>query len=130
MCFVTCQAGYKFKRRLKVAGPRVPRRTETLLAAQGPLATLAMASVWVKRELDSVALTISHRNLCWYALEAIAVHYPRTMPDQPAYTGNGRTLNIEISRKMAGLVVSLPLYPDMSNEQQDYVIEQVMQYFA
>ncbi len=59
-----------------------------------------------------------------------AVHYPRTMPDQPAYTSNGRTLNIEISRKMADLVVSLPLFPDMSNEQQDYVIEQVMRYFA
>ena len=27
-----------------------------------------MAPVWVKRELDSVAPTISHRNLRWYAL--------------------------------------------------------------
>src|SRR5438552_12554654 len=38
VCFVTCQAGYKFKQRLKVVGPRVPRRTEALLAAKGPIA--------------------------------------------------------------------------------------------
>ncbi|MGE3682007.1 MAG: DegT/DnrJ/EryC1/StrS family aminotransferase [Bdellovibrionales bacterium] len=55
-----------------------------------------------------------------------AVHYPRTMADQPAYEGRGRTLPIPISRKMADRVVSLPLYPDMTDEIQDYVIEQVM----
>jgi UDP-2-acetamido-2-deoxy-ribo-hexuluronate aminotransferase len=59
-----------------------------------------------------------------------AVHYPRTMPDQPAYKELGRTLNIDISRKLADLVVSLPLYPDMSDDQQDYVIETVLKYFA
>lgn len=58
-----------------------------------------------------------------------AVHYPRTMADQPAYQGRGRTLNIEVSRRMADLVVSLPLYPDMTDEIQDYVIEQVMRFF-
>jgi hypothetical protein len=50
------------------------------LTGSGRLATLAMASVWVKRELDSVALTISHRNLCWYALgyrRALSAHQPQ-----------------------------------------------------
>jgi UDP-2-acetamido-2-deoxy-ribo-hexuluronate aminotransferase len=59
-----------------------------------------------------------------------AVHYPRTMPDQPAYEGHGRTLNIEVSRKMASMVVSLPLYPDMTDEISDYIIENVRQYFT
>lgn len=59
-----------------------------------------------------------------------AVHYPRTMPDQPAYEGHGRTLNIEVSRKMAETVVSLPLYPDMNDEISDYIIENVRQYFG
>lgn len=59
-----------------------------------------------------------------------AVHYPRTMPDQPAYQNNGRIVSIEVSRKMANVVVSLPLFPDMSSEQQDYVIEQVLEYFS
>lgn len=55
-----------------------------------------------------------------------AVHYPRTMPDQPAYEKLGRTLDISISRKMAETVVSLPLYPDMTDDIQDYVIENVI----
>jgi UDP-2-acetamido-2-deoxy-ribo-hexuluronate aminotransferase len=59
-----------------------------------------------------------------------AVHYPRTMPDQPAYTDNGRVVGIEVSRSMAEAVISLPLYPDMNDEQQDYVIDQVNQFFA
>ncbi len=59
-----------------------------------------------------------------------AVHYPRTMPDQPAYKDHGRTLNIEFSRQLAQRVVSLPLYPDMSDDQQDYVIETVLKYFS
>lgn len=59
-----------------------------------------------------------------------AVHYPRTMADQPAYKENGRTLNIEVSRKMADLVVSLPMYPDMSDDLQDHVIEQVLKFFS
>ena len=59
-----------------------------------------------------------------------AVHYPRTMPDQPAYRERGRTLNIDVSRRLAETVVSLPLYPDMKEEQQDYVIENVLGFFA
>jgi len=55
-----------------------------------------------------------------------AVHYPRTMADQPAYTSNGRIMDITISRRMADKVVSLPLYPDMNDSIQDYVIEQVL----
>jgi UDP-2-acetamido-2-deoxy-ribo-hexuluronate aminotransferase len=55
-----------------------------------------------------------------------AVHYPRTMPDQPAYTKSGRVLDITTSRKMAEVVMSLPMYPDLTDELQDYVIEQVM----
>lgn len=59
-----------------------------------------------------------------------AVHYPRTMPDQPAYEKIGIIHNIEVSRKLASVVVSLPLYPDMTDADQDYVIETVLTYFS
>ncbi|MFT3724528.1 MAG: DegT/DnrJ/EryC1/StrS family aminotransferase [Hyphomonadaceae bacterium] len=59
-----------------------------------------------------------------------AVHYPRTMADQPAYAGHGRTLNIEVSRKLAETVVSLPIYPDMTDAIQDQVIDAVLNHFA
>jgi UDP-2-acetamido-2-deoxy-ribo-hexuluronate aminotransferase len=59
-----------------------------------------------------------------------AVHYPRTMPDQPAYKEIGRIHDISASRKLADHVVSLPLFPDMSQDQQDHVIETVVKFFA
>ena len=58
-----------------------------------------------------------------------AVHYPRTMPDQPAYKDIGRVHDISVSRKLADHVVSLPLFPDMTQDQQDYVIETVLKFF-
>lgn len=59
-----------------------------------------------------------------------AVHYPRTMADQPAYQNNGRVLNIEVSRRLADTVVSLPIYPDMTEALQDHVIDAVRAFFA
>jgi UDP-2-acetamido-2-deoxy-ribo-hexuluronate aminotransferase len=59
-----------------------------------------------------------------------AVHYPRIMPDQPAYQDVGRVVGAEVSRKMADLVVSLPLYPDMTDDLQDHVITTVLKFFS
>jgi UDP-2-acetamido-2-deoxy-ribo-hexuluronate aminotransferase len=59
-----------------------------------------------------------------------AILLPKLERFQPAYSKLGRTLSIEVSRKLADLVVSLPLYPDMSEELQDYVIENVLRYFS
>lgn len=59
-----------------------------------------------------------------------AVHYPRTMPDQPAYQDCGRVISQDISRKMTELVVSLPLYPDLTDDLQDHVITTVLKFFS
>ena len=52
------------------------------------------------------------------------------MPDQPAYEKLGRCLTIDISRRLADSVVSLPLYPDMTDDIQDHIIETVLHFFA
>jgi UDP-2-acetamido-2-deoxy-ribo-hexuluronate aminotransferase len=57
------------------------------------------------------------------------VHYPRTMPDQPAYEKIGRCHNIPISRRVAETVVSLPMYPDMTQDIQQRIVETVWSYF-
>lgn len=56
-----------------------------------------------------------------------SIHYPRTMPDQPWYKENGGRVvgEIPVARNAAAQVISLPLYPDMDEKSQDYVIEQV-----
>ena len=59
-----------------------------------------------------------------------AVHYPITMADQPAYRELGRRLELTVARRLAERVVSLPLFPDMSDDQQDHVIETVQSFFV
>jgi len=56
-----------------------------------------------------------------------AVHYPRTIPEQPAYQENGRVSSDEIARTLAATVMSLPIYPDMPDKIQDQVILAVNQ---
>ena len=55
-----------------------------------------------------------------------SVHYPRTMPDQPAYQEIGRVVSAEVSRQLAETVLSLPFYPDMTDQIQDQVIAAVL----
>jgi UDP-2-acetamido-2-deoxy-ribo-hexuluronate aminotransferase len=57
-----------------------------------------------------------------------SVHYPRIMPDQPWYkehTADPKA-QLSVSRNAADHVISLPMYPDMTDEIQDRVIEAVM----
>ena len=56
-----------------------------------------------------------------------SIHYPRIMPDQPWYKENTADPKQElpVSRWAAANVISLPIYPDMTNEVQDQVIKAV-----
>jgi UDP-2-acetamido-2-deoxy-ribo-hexuluronate aminotransferase len=56
-----------------------------------------------------------------------AVHYPRTIPEQPAYQENGRVASDQTARVLAATVMSLPIYPDMTEQIQDQVIKAVNQ---
>lgn len=56
-----------------------------------------------------------------------AVHYPRTMADQPAYQENGRVVSQDTARELAQTVMSLPLYPDMTEQIQAQIIKGVTQ---
>jgi UDP-2-acetamido-2-deoxy-ribo-hexuluronate aminotransferase len=55
-----------------------------------------------------------------------AVHYPRIMPDQPAYQKlAGDTSHLTLARKSAEEVISLPLYPDMTDDVFNAIVERV-----
>lgn len=54
-----------------------------------------------------------------------AVHYPMTMADQPAYKEIATVHDISNARQAAQVVVSLPMYPDMSEAVQNQIIEAV-----
>lgn len=55
-----------------------------------------------------------------------SVHYPKIMPDQPAYQKlAGDTSQLVQARKAADEVISLPLYPDMTDEVFNAIVERV-----
>lgn len=59
-----------------------------------------------------------------------AIHYPKAMPDQPAYQEDRcRLVSASVGRDLSRRVLSLPIFPDMSNEMQDYVIKNVLSFF-
>jgi UDP-2-acetamido-2-deoxy-ribo-hexuluronate aminotransferase len=55
-----------------------------------------------------------------------SIHYPMIMPDQPAYKKlAGDTSLLTESRKAAQEVLSIPIYPDMSEEIMNTIIKKV-----
>lgn len=54
-----------------------------------------------------------------------AVHYPRPLHLQPAYEGCDRAAHVPVSEMVADRVMSLPMSPDLSREDQDRVIDAV-----
>ncbi len=89
-----------------------------------PILKPKRTSAWAQYTLQ-----VPHREELQKKLQAkgvpTAVHYPITMPDQPAYKENGRIVSDEVSRRLATTVLSLPLYPDMPDSVQDQVIRAV-----
>lgn len=55
------------------------------------------------------------------------VHYPVPLNCQPAFAELGyMATQFPVSEKMAGRIMSLPFYPEMSMEQMDYVINEFL----
>ncbi len=60
-----------------------------------------------------------------------SIHYPRTIPDQPWYAEHAPAAPAAIphARWAANSVISLPLYPDMTEDVQKRIIEGVLSVF-
>lgn len=59
------------------------------------------------------------------------IHYPIPVHMQPAYRGKYRTAGIlKNTEKIAGEILSLPLYPEMSNEQVNTVINAILSFYG
>ncbi len=57
-----------------------------------------------------------------------SIHYPRIMPEQPWYKEHANKCigDLKNSRWAADHVISLPMYPDMDDNTQKYIIEQTI----
>lgn len=62
---------------------------------------------------------------------ATGIHYPIPLHLQPAFRLLGfREGEFPISERIAGRVISLPIYPEMPTEHQEYVVEKIHDYFS
>jgi dTDP-4-amino-4,6-dideoxygalactose transaminase len=58
---------------------------------------------------------------------ATAVHYPRSIHQQPAYRGLSHPEPLHVSERLAASVVSIPLYPELSDDEVDAVCDALQQ---
>jgi UDP-2-acetamido-2-deoxy-ribo-hexuluronate aminotransferase len=92
-----------------------------------PTVATGHQSVWAQ-----YTLTIGDRAAFQKTLQdagvPTSIHYPRTMPDQPWYKKNANKCvgDLQNARWAAEHVISLPMYPDMDDKTQTYIIETVL----
>ena len=60
---------------------------------------------------------------------ASGIHYPGAIPDQPVFQTLGASGQWSVAQKEAGRLLSLPLFPEMRDEEVEYVIQQVRAFF-
>ncbi len=60
-----------------------------------------------------------------------AVHYPRILPNLPAYTYLKHTEeDFPVARKYEGEILSLPMYPELNEHQIKYVATQIKNFYS
>lgn len=61
---------------------------------------------------------------------ATGVHYPLPLHLQPAMSELGyHKGDFPLTEELAGEILSLPMFPEITKQQQDYVVEQIKNYF-
>ena len=58
------------------------------------------------------------------------IHYPIPLHLQPAYKNLGfKQKDYPISEKLAKEILSIPIYPELNNEQKSYIVENIKRFF-
>jgi dTDP-4-amino-4,6-dideoxygalactose transaminase len=57
------------------------------------------------------------------------IHYPIPLHLQPAYTSYGfRKGQFPVSEQLASEIVSIPMYPELTNKQRQYVVDHIKKF--
>lgn len=108
---------------------RLARRYDGLLAGLAP----RVRPVAVRPDRTSVyaqyTLLSADRDWLRAALNArgvpTAIHYPVPLHRQPAYREFGAHARAPVSESLAEQVISLPMYPDMTEDVQDRIVQEL-----
>lgn len=75
-------------------------------------------------------IQVDARDRCRAALTAMgiptAIHYPAALCDQPAFAASSRATEVPVSRRVAQRVLSLPMHPYLSLEEQEQIVTAVV----
>lgn len=58
------------------------------------------------------------------------IHYPVVIPAQPCYKKDYADLQLDKMNTLQAEIISLPCYPFLTDDEQDYVISKIKEYFA
>ena len=59
------------------------------------------------------------------------IHYPIPLHLQPAYKDLGfHKGHFPVSEQLAGEILSIPIYPELTEEQRDYIVSHIKQFFS
>lgn len=57
------------------------------------------------------------------------IHYPMPIHLQPAYQNGRRAADLSVTERLANEVISLPIYPELSEDQQEMVIQSLRRFW-
>lgn len=105
---------------------RVAARYDRLLAQQCPSVTPPRVLPHNTSVYAQYTIQVDQREQIAAGLKAqgipVAVHYPVPIHRQPAYMAFAGNHNFPVSERMAERVMSLPMGPDLTEEEQDRVV--------
>ena len=105
------------------------RYTELLAAGSPAIRTLAVrpdrTSVYAQytilaQDRETLDAELKSRGI------PTAIHYPVPLHQQPAYAQYGIEARLPVAEALAGQVISLPMYPDMTPRMQDDIVAAVL----
>jgi dTDP-4-amino-4,6-dideoxygalactose transaminase len=73
---------------------------------------------------DSLKEFLEHRGI------QTLIHYPKAIPFLPPYTDQHAERRFPVAGRLQRQVLSLPLYPELTREEQDMVVQGVREYFG
>ena len=88
---------------------------ELLTVKPGRTSAYAQYTIFVARR-DELHTRLRDRGI------PTAIHYPASLPRQPAYAAYGSTEGLPVSDAIASRVISLPMYPDLTPEIQKQIV--------
>ena len=58
------------------------------------------------------------------------IHYPIALPFMPAYKYLGhRAEDFPVAHKYQGEIISLPMFPELKNDQIEYVVDSIKKFY-